>query len=580
MNLNNKANNKRYYNCVIYTRKSHEEGLEQEFNSLDAQRESGEAYIKSQAHENWKLLPKYYDDGGYSGGTLERPALNELLDDIKQNKIDIIVVYKVDRLSRSLGDFAKLMDLFDKHKVSFVSVTQQFNTTSSMGRLTLNVLLSFAQFEREVTGERIRDKIALSKQKGKWMGGVPPLGYRVVEHKLKIIEDEAKTVKLIFELYTGGKTNLQTSQHLNHQGTTTKSWVSKTGIKHNGTTWSPKQIYRVLANPLYIGKIKHKDKLYDGEHKPIIEQNIWDKVQSTINKQNTLDCLTKQQKHFFALKGLIRTKDDFALSPSTNKNIRYYVSQKAIKYGYGKCKIKNINAKLLEEVIFIYILDNLSAQLKQHLINMDHQYSAQCWLAIRKLINMMTISPNNLWIELNNHEVKTLADKLEKQEFVSESRQQKQESTYNQNTVDAFKPIYQAKIQNTNSVLIIKVDINIKRHDGRRYILSKDGKSLINNSLNNDNELSSNNSQILGAIAQSYSWKDELNQNNLTINELADKVGKHYNFVYKRFQLLSLSPTILKQITSNTLSPLISLKNLYEAGKYLSWDKQHQYLDI
>jgi hypothetical protein len=366
---------------------------------------------------------------------------------------------------------------------------------------------------------------------------------------------------------------------LNHQGITTKSWISKTGNQHLGVSWSPKQIYRVLTSPIYIGKIKHKDKLYDGEHKSIIGQNIWDKVQSTIKQQNTLDYLTKQQKHFFALKGLIRTKDDFALSPSTNKNIRYYVSQKAIKYGYGKCKIKNINAKLLEEIIFIYILDNLSAQLKQHLVNLYHQDSRQCWLAIRKLINMTTISSNNLWIEINNHEVKTLDDKLEKQEFVSESRQQKQESTYNQNTIDAFKPIYQAKIQNTNSVLIIKVDINIKRHDGRRYILSKDGKSLINN-LTNNNELSPNNSQILDAIAQAYFWKDELNQNNLTINELADKLGKHYNFIYKRFQLLNLSLTILKQITTNTLSPLMSLKNLYEAGKYLSWDKQHQYLDI
>lgn len=279
--------NRKIIRCAIYTRKSSEEGLEQDFNSLDAQREAGEAYIKSQKHEGWELLPDRYDDGGYSGGNIDRPGLKKLLADIAAGKIDVVVVYKVDRLTRALSDFAKIIEVFDKQNVSFVSVTQQFNTTTSMGRLTLNVLLSFAQFEREVTGERIRDKFAASKKKGMWMGGPLPIGYDVKERRLLINELEAEIVRYIYKRYlerSATETLPQLLQELKSKGYKNKSWVSQNGNQIIGKDFDLKQLHRILSNTVYAGKIKHKDKVYDGEHEAIITQNIWDQVQQKSNK--------------------------------------------------------------------------------------------------------------------------------------------------------------------------------------------------------------------------------------------------------------------------------------------------------
>src|SRR4249920_2545342 len=246
------ANERKYLRCAIYTRKSSEHGLEQDFNSLDAQREAAEAYIKSQAQEGWRLVKTRYDDGGISGGTLERPALQSLLTDIGGRKVDVVVVYKVDRLTRSLSDFAKLVELFEANGVSFVAVTQQFNTTTSMGRLTLNVLLSFAQFEREVIGERIRDKFAASRRKGMWMGGTPPLGYDVVERKLVVNEKEAELVCLIFKrfLRLGSATKL--AQELRRARHTTKSWITQDGKHRPGKPIDKSAIYKILNNRVYV----------------------------------------------------------------------------------------------------------------------------------------------------------------------------------------------------------------------------------------------------------------------------------------------------------------------------------------
>src|SRR5438874_8187180 len=252
--------------CAIYTRKSSEEGLEQEFNSLAAQREACEAYIRSQQHEGWLLARTRYDDGGFSGGNLERPAAQRLLTDIRAGRIDIVVVYKVDRLTRSLADFARLVELFDAQGVSFVSVTQQFNTTSSMGRLTLNVLLSFAQFEREVTGERIRDKIAASKKRGMWMGGVPPLGYEPRDRKLAVVESEAETVRHIFQRYAALGSVLLLQQELEALGITSKRWTSASGRLWGGKPIARGALYLMLQNRVYRGEIMHKDQAYPGEH--------------------------------------------------------------------------------------------------------------------------------------------------------------------------------------------------------------------------------------------------------------------------------------------------------------------------
>jgi site-specific DNA recombinase len=246
--------------CAVYTRKSSEEGLDQSFNSLHAQREACEAYILSQRHEGWHLLSKSYDDGGFSGGDMDRPGLKELLEDIAAERIDTVVVYKVDRLTRSLADFAKIIEQFDSQSISFVSVTQQFNTTTSMGRLTLNVLLSFAQFEREVTGERIRDKIAASKRKGMWMGGAVPLGYDAVDRQLVINTDEAERVRLIYNRYleVGCVSRLQ--RHLEAEEIYSKSRVSRSGRRSGGVTFSRGALYELLQNRLFLGEITHKGK--------------------------------------------------------------------------------------------------------------------------------------------------------------------------------------------------------------------------------------------------------------------------------------------------------------------------------
>src|ERR1700756_4684895 len=266
--------------CAIYTRKSTEHNLDLEFNSLDAQREACEAYIKSQAHEGWRLVPDRYDDGGLSGASLDRPALQKLLADVRAGKITIVVVYKVDRLTRSLADFAKLVELFEQYGVSFVSVTQSFNTTSSMGRLTLNVLLSFAQFEREVIGERVRDKIAASKRKGLWVGGPVPLGYRCIDKKLVVVPEEAETVRSIFTRYLllGSRTAL--IEDLDRRGIRTKVNGLTNGRVHGGVRFGVGSLGYLLKNRFYIGEVVYRGEVHRGEHEPIIDRDLFEVVQA------------------------------------------------------------------------------------------------------------------------------------------------------------------------------------------------------------------------------------------------------------------------------------------------------------
>ncbi len=312
--------------CAIYTRKSSEEGLEQDFNSLHAQRESCEAYIKSQKHEGWVALPVLYDDGGYSGGSIERPALRKLLTDIQSRAVDVVVVYKVDRLTRSLADFAKIVEIFDAARVSFVSVTQQFNTTTSMGRLTLNVLLSFAQFEREVTGERIRDKIAASKQKGIWMGGWVPIGYDRKDRTLTINDDEAKTVRTIFELFLKLKNVREVQAELARLKLTTKPYPISTGRILGGLPFSRGHIYRILSNPLYIGEIAHKTIRHAGQHPRIIDQEIWDAVSALIGSNRREHRARCKAEHANLLAGLIYDEAGRRLvSSHTTKNGKRYL---------------------------------------------------------------------------------------------------------------------------------------------------------------------------------------------------------------------------------------------------------------
>jgi DNA invertase Pin-like site-specific DNA recombinase len=326
---------RRRVRCAIYTRKSSDEGLEQDFNSLDAQREACEAYIVSQKHEGWTCLPDLYDDGGISGATLERPALQRLLADIRARKVDVVVVYKVDRLTRALADFAKIVEIFDAQKVSFVSVTQQFNTTSSMGRLTLNVLLSFAQFEREVTAERIRDKIAASKQKGMWMGGTVPLGYDARDRSLVINEPEAETVRTLFRLYLKlGNVRLVTDE-ANRRGLRTKLRENLNSRMRGGRTFYPGHIYNILTNPVYIGRIRHKKATYPGLHPPIIDNEIWTAVQRSMDEHRIDRHHGTNAKHPSPLAGRLFDDNGNPFTPShavkNGKRYRYYVEREAVR---------------------------------------------------------------------------------------------------------------------------------------------------------------------------------------------------------------------------------------------------------
>ena len=273
---------RKLFRCAIYTRKSTDHNLDLEFNSLDAQREACEAYIKSQAHEGWRLIPDRYDDGAFSGASLDRPALQELLGEVKAGKIDIIVVYKVDRLTRSLADFAKLVELFDQHSVSFVSVTQSFNTTSSMGRLTLNVLLSFAQFEREVIGERVRDKIAASKAKGIWVGGSVPLGYASINKKLVMLPEEAETVRLIFRRYLELGSIRYLVEYLDREGIRTRRQTLSTGKLRGGIRFGVGSLIQLLRNRFYVGEVAYKGAVHPGEQEPILDRELFDAVQAKL----------------------------------------------------------------------------------------------------------------------------------------------------------------------------------------------------------------------------------------------------------------------------------------------------------
>lgn len=342
--------------CAIYTRKSTEEGLEQEYNSLDAQRDAGEAYIKSQQHEGWVCLPNRYDDGGYTGANMDRPAMRRLIADIEAGKIDCVVVYKVDRLSRSLLDFSRIMETFERHKVSFVSVTQAFNTASSMGRLVLNVLLSFAQFEREMISERTRDKIAAARRKGKWSGGMPILGYTVVDTKLVVDADEARRVREIFDMYVEHQSMLAVVKELNARGCRTKRWTTQKGTARGGRPFDKNSLYQMLTNVAYVGKVRYKDEVHQGEHRPIIDAAVFAKVQTLMHQNGRSGGRATRNKHGALLRGLLRcTACDCGMnhtySAKGNRQYRYYVCLRAQQRGWQECPTPSIPAGEIERFV-------------------------------------------------------------------------------------------------------------------------------------------------------------------------------------------------------------------------------------
>ncbi len=342
--------------CAIYTRKSTEEGLEQEFNSLDAQRESAEAYIKSQVHEGWVCLPDRYDDGGFSGGNMERPALKRLFADIEVGKVDAVVVYKVDRLSRSLLDFAKMVEKFERHRVSLVSISQLINSGNSMGRLMLNVLLSFAQFEREIISERTRDKIAATRRKGKWAGGMPILGYDVVASKLAVNEDEAIRVRAIFELYLEKQSLIATVKELDERGWRNKQWTTRKGAPIGGRQFDRASLYRLLSNVAYVGKVRYKNEVHPGEHIAIVPQDLWQRVHSLLTKNARSGGADVRNRFGALLKGILDCGCcNCAMSPAHStkrqRRYRYYVCMVAQKRGWHACPTKSVPADQIEKFV-------------------------------------------------------------------------------------------------------------------------------------------------------------------------------------------------------------------------------------
>jgi site-specific DNA recombinase len=353
--------------CAIYTRVSTEHGLDQEFNSLDAQYEAASAYIKSQAHAGWTLIRSRYDDGGYSGGSTDRPDLQKLLDDIRARKIDVIVVYKVDRLTRSLADFAKLVELFDAHGVSFVSVTQQFNTTTSMGRLTLNMLLSFAQFEREVTSERIRDKIAASKRKGLWVGGTLPFGYEMRDGKIAIVEEEAELVRLIFRRYLELGSVNELLRDLKERNIRTRTKQLSTGATRGGIPFGRGALYYVLSNHFYIGEVKYKNEILPGEQPPIMDRTLFDAVRQKSLAQWSHRTIVRSKSDYL-LTGLLFDDAGHRMIPThatkAGVRYRYYVSTPFL---HGEAKtasagsVSRIPAADIESAVVKFVKEHLAA---------------------------------------------------------------------------------------------------------------------------------------------------------------------------------------------------------------------------
>lgn len=543
--------------CAIYTRKSSEEGLEQEFNSLHAQREACESLIKSQKHEGWQLIKTAYDDGGISGGTMERPALQQLLADIREHRIDVIVVYKVDRLTRSLTDFARMVELFDSHNVSFVSVTQQFNTTSSMGRLTLNVLLSFAQFEREVTGERIRDKIAASKKKGMWMGGFVPLGYDVLEKKLIINPQEAKTVRDIFNRYLELGCVRLLQAEIAEQGIRSK--IREKSKKFGQGILSRGTLYNLLANPVYIGQIRHKDICHPGQHEAIIDQTLWEQVQQRLG-ENTIKLNANRKTDISLLMGKLFDESGEGLTPShamkQGKRYRYYISKHLTTGPTNKDRPGwRLPAQEIERIIvqsIRQILDNHSAIMTTlQEAGIAAQYLPASLNAVSRASKKLEMGKENAdllpaIIERVNLQQEGLEITLSLTSLISEKI----------NTPEPITITHQAPMQ-------------IKRRGIEMRLVMENSTSKIDPTL-------------IKAVARAHAWYDDLvSGREQSIAAIASREGSSTRYISSVMKLVFLCPDIIKAITSGWQPIDITANKLIKCSSLpLDWTKQRSMLDF
>lgn len=528
--------NKKQIRCAIYTRKSTEEGLEQDFNSLDAQREACEAYIKSQMHEGWVLVEKQYNDGGFSGGTMERPAFKELLKDIENDEVDIVVVYKVDRLTRSLMDFSKIIDVLDKHETSFVSITQQFNTTTSMGRLTLNILLSFAQFEREVTGERIRDKFAASKKKGMWMGGRVPIGYIRENKKLFIDKSAAHKVQHIFEKYLEFKSVPKLKEYLKNNQIFTNS----------GKDFGKGQIYHILSNQIYIGKITHKGNVYEGEQEPIIEEELFNKSQKLL-QENTINKDGEYNHSNSLLAGFLYDDKDNKMSPSHSntrkKKYRYYSSKTPYKSEVGT--INKIPAPEIESFIRKELLNFVkhSDQIQTYISHFDIHKQKDILIKLHELEKFEDVQ-----IRAMLYKVSIQKDKINIHICKKSLIQTLESIAYN-----TILPPY--KKQNSTEFVCLTKDVQLVQ-------CSSKGKSLIIKSGKNE---ANYNIALIKAIVRSHYWHSLLLSGRCkTIKDIQALEGLNdTKYIRQILKLRFLDPQITEDIISGTQDGELSVKKMF-----------------
>lgn len=550
--------------CAIYTRKSTEEGLDQDFNSLDAQREAAEHHIRAQAHEGWVLSPQRYDDGGFSGGSIERPAVKKLINDIEAGLIDVVVVYKIDRLSRSMADFMKLMELFDRQKVSFVSVTQHFNTDTSMGRLTLNILQSFAQFEREMTAERIRDKFAASKRKGMWMGGVPPLGYDVRKRKLEINPQEAEIVQYIFHRYIEMGSTTILIKELEEKGYTTKSWVSSKGRHHKGNPINKSTIYKILCNQVYIGKILHKGTVYEGEHDGIISKETFEKARAISESRKPNASPLRCTAANYLLRGLVFDEEGYALTCAAvkkkTKRYRYYVSTKAIKKSYADSPLRTVPAQILEDVIVDQMRRLLSRpEWTKQVLADPHWGDIQDPKMEQKIVRALE-NFEQLWDELFPVEQERLV-KMVIQRVVVTLRKVYIELRPVGMVGLLHEILPDTKIRDTRPTedmpITIEIPVNFKKRSGRKYITSPDGTDL---SHYKKPKFQTN---MIQAIIRGHEFTDMLDKNpDMTIKQLAAEEKLDHGYIAKAIRMTQLAPDIIEAILKGRQPQAMTLAEL------------------
>ncbi len=561
--------------CAVYTRKSSEEGLEQDFNSLDAQREACEAYIKSQAGEGWRLVRTRYDDGGISGGTMERPALKSLLADIEARRVDLVVVYKVDRLTRSLADFAKIVEVFDRAGASFVSVTQQFNTTTSMGRLTLNMLLSFAQFEREITGERIRDKIAASKKKGMWMGGFPPLGYDVRDRKLVINETEAETVRHIFRRHVALGSVRRLKQELDAAGILSKVRVAESGRRWGGKPFARGALYLMLQNRIYLGETVHKDKSYPGEHKGIVDQELWDAVQTKLTENRVERANGSAASNPSPLAGLLYDDQGNRMTPShavkNGKRYRYYVSRPLITGSRTAAPDgRRIPAAEIERLVAdrVCILLSNDAEIFEAIQGWNHEVAE-----LKRLVERAA-ELSKEWVNLSPAQTRSIHRALIVRIDV-------QAATVDIHLVPArlpdllrgnpLDPPPASECAEDAERMTLSVPAQFQR-------VGKETRMIINGIGPNETEAKPD-ASLVKLIVMAHRLHEDLMCENRGIGEIAASQGVHHSYASRLIRLAFLSPEITKAILDGRQPLGLTATKLMQVSRLpIAWRAQNQAL--